>query len=63
MQNKCKHSDVYQPILILLKLYLKIFLKNLQIPPVVPIRVGEAEPPPSWDPVSTPKGEALDVMC
>jgi hypothetical protein len=38
------------------------FLKNLQIPPA-PTRVGEAEPPPSWDPVSTPKGETLAVMC
>jgi hypothetical protein len=33
---------------------------SLQIPPA-PIRVGEGEPPPSWDPVPTPKGTKLLV--
>jgi hypothetical protein len=33
---------------------------TLQISPA-PIRVGEGEPPPSWDPVPTPKGTKLLV--
>jgi hypothetical protein len=41
---------------------LTFFLKKIQIPLALN-RAGEGEPPPSWDPVSTPKGETLAVMC
>ena len=32
------------------------YLFLLLVDPTVPFRVGEDEPPPSWDPVLTPKG-------
>ena len=32
------------------------------IVPSVP-RIGEDEPPPSWDPVLTPKGTPVNIFC
>jgi hypothetical protein len=51
---------IYVTLPVHLLLHQVNLLYTLQISPA-PIRVGEGEPPPSWDPVPTPKGTKLLV--